>query len=74
VASPGLLGAYRAGAVVAWRHVADEALRAAVPTEMFAALGAAVFAAVDQLSAATLDGYPDSAPFLPAIASPGSAS
>jgi hypothetical protein len=53
----GLLAAYRVGATVAWRHVADEALRAGVPAEMFAALGAAVFAAVDQLSAASLHGY-----------------
>jgi PucR-like helix-turn-helix protein/diguanylate cyclase with GGDEF domain len=53
----GLLAAYRAGASVAWRHVADEALRAGVPAEMFAALASAVFAAVDQLSSATLHGY-----------------
>jgi hypothetical protein len=52
-----LLAAYRAGATVAWRHVADEALRADVPAETFAALAAAVFAAIDQLSAATLHGY-----------------
>jgi hypothetical protein len=57
-----LLAVYRAGATVAWRHVADEVLRAGMPAEMFAALGAAVFAAIDQLSAATLHGYLEEQP------------
>jgi hypothetical protein len=52
-----LLAAYRTGAAVAWRHVSDTALRLGVPAEMFAGLAAVVFAAVDQLSAASLQGY-----------------
>lgn len=52
-----LLAAYRTGAGVAWRHVADTALRIGVPAEAFAGLAAAVFAAVDQLSSASLRGY-----------------
>lgn len=52
-----LLAAYRTGAAVAWRHVADTALRFDVPAEVFAALAAALFAAVDQLSSASLRGY-----------------
>lgn len=53
----GLLAAYRSGAAVAWRHVADEALAAGVSGEVFAGLAGAVFAAVDHLSSATLQGY-----------------
>ncbi|MGB6227163.1 MAG: PucR family transcriptional regulator, partial [Pseudonocardiaceae bacterium] len=52
-----LLAAYRTGAAVAWRHVSDTALRLGVPTETFAGLAAVVFAAVDQLSSASLRGY-----------------
>jgi hypothetical protein len=52
-----LLGAYRAGAAVAWRHVADTAVRRGVPAEMVAGLAAVVFAAVDQLSSASVRGY-----------------
>jgi hypothetical protein len=52
-----LLAAYRTGAGVAWRHVSDAALRLGVPTETFAGLAAVVFAAVDQLSSASLRGY-----------------
>jgi len=52
-----LLAAYRTGAAVAWRHVADTALRFGVPAESFAALAAALFTAVDQLSSASLRGY-----------------
>jgi hypothetical protein len=52
-----LLAAYRTGAAVAWRHVADTALTLSVPAEAFAGLAAAVFAAVDQLSSASLQGY-----------------
>ncbi len=52
-----LLTAYRTGAAVAWRHVSDTALRLGVPAEMFAGLAAVVFAAVDQLSSASLRGY-----------------
>jgi len=52
-----LLAAYRMGAAVAWRHLAPVALRSGVTTEQFAMLAAAVFAAVDRLSEASLRGY-----------------
>jgi hypothetical protein len=52
-----LLAAYRTGAAVAWRHVSDTALRLGVPAEMFAGLAAVVFAAVEELSSASLRGY-----------------
>jgi hypothetical protein len=52
-----LLAAYRTGAAVAWRHVADAALGLGVPAGAFAGLAAAVFTAVDQLSSASLQGY-----------------
>lgn len=52
-----LLAAYRSGAVVAWRHVADTALRIGIPAGAFAGLAAAVFTAVDELSSASLRGY-----------------
>jgi hypothetical protein len=52
-----LLAAYRTGAAVAWRYVSDTALRLGVPAEMFAGLAAVIFAAVDQLSSASLRCY-----------------
>jgi hypothetical protein len=52
-----LLAAYRTGAGVAWRHVSATALRLDVPAETFAGLAAVLFAAVDQLSSASLRGY-----------------
>ncbi|MFN2534183.1 MAG: hypothetical protein ABR528_02920 [Pseudonocardiaceae bacterium] len=52
-----MLAANRTGAAVAWRHVSDTALRLSVPAEMFAGLAAVIFAAVDQLSSASLRGY-----------------
>jgi hypothetical protein len=52
-----LLTAYRTGATVAWQHVARAALGTGVSTEQFATLAAAVFAAVDRLSEASLRGY-----------------
>ncbi|HET9116917.1 MAG TPA: hypothetical protein VFN75_02390, partial [Pseudonocardiaceae bacterium] len=52
-----LLAAYRTGAAVAWRHVSDTALRLGVPPEMLARLAAVIFAAVDQLSSASLRCY-----------------
>ncbi|MGH3811275.1 MAG: PucR family transcriptional regulator, partial [Pseudonocardiaceae bacterium] len=52
-----LLTAYRTGAAVAWRHVADVALALGFAAEALAGLAAAVFTAVDQLSAASLQGY-----------------
>jgi PucR-like helix-turn-helix protein len=53
----GLLAACRMGATVAWRHIVDEALRRAVPTEWLAALATTLFAALDHLSSAALRGY-----------------
>ncbi|MCE3554700.1 helix-turn-helix domain-containing protein [Pseudonocardia sp. RS11V-5] len=52
-----LLAAYRIGAAVAWRHIADVALRHRLPSTRFAGLAAAVFAAVEELSAASRQGY-----------------
>lgn len=52
-----LLAAYRTGATVAWRHVADTALQLGVPAEGFARLAAVLFAAVEQLSSASMRGY-----------------
>ncbi|MGH3783598.1 MAG: hypothetical protein ACRDRO_23995 [Pseudonocardiaceae bacterium] len=52
-----LLAAYRTGATVTWRHIADTALQLGVPIEALAGLGAAVFAAVEDLSSASLQGY-----------------
>ncbi len=52
-----LLAAYRAGSTVAWRHVSEAALALGAPVDAIAALAGAVFAAVDQLSSASLRGY-----------------
>jgi hypothetical protein len=52
-----LLAAYRTGATVAWRHVADTALQLGVPAKAFAGLATVVFAAVEQLSSASSRGY-----------------
>ena len=52
-----MLGTYRSGARVAWRHVSAVALEQGVPSEAFAALATALFAAVEQLSSASLRGF-----------------
>jgi hypothetical protein len=52
-----LLAVYRIGATVAWRHVAAVALQLGVPAETFARLATVVFAAVEELSSASLRGY-----------------
>lgn len=52
-----LLSAYQVGARVAWHHVAEVALEAGVPSDMFASLAEAVFIFVDQLSSASARGY-----------------
>lgn len=52
-----LLGAYRAGARVAWRHVARISIDQGVRAELLAALAEAVFAFVDALSDATARGF-----------------
>ncbi|WP_156067004.1 helix-turn-helix domain-containing protein [Pseudonocardia halophobica] len=54
-----LLAAYRIGASVVWRHVADVALLHRLPSAQFAGLASAVFAAVEELSAAGREGYLD---------------
>jgi hypothetical protein len=54
---PTLLSAFQTGARVAWWHVAHTAVAAAVEPETMAALGAAVFRLVDQLSSAATAGY-----------------
>jgi hypothetical protein len=54
---PTLLGAFQAGARVAWRYVSEMALAADVPPVVLAALGGAVFQLVDQLSSASAAGY-----------------
>jgi hypothetical protein len=53
----GLMAAYRMGAAVAWRHVAQVALGLGASGEVFAMLASTVFTVVDQLSAASLRGY-----------------
>ncbi|MFR9800923.1 PucR family transcriptional regulator [Pseudonocardia sp. RS010] len=52
-----LLAAYRIGAGVVWRHIADVALLHRLPSSRFAGLAAAVFAAVEELSSASSEGY-----------------
>ncbi|MDN5918239.1 MAG: helix-turn-helix domain-containing protein [Pseudonocardia sp.] len=52
-----LLAAYRIGASVAWRHVTEAATQVGVGVELFPELAGAVFAAVDQLSSASLRGF-----------------
>ena len=52
-----LLAAYQVGGRVAWRHVSRAALEYAVEPAGLAALAEAVFAFVDQLSAASARGY-----------------
>jgi hypothetical protein len=52
-----LLSAYRAGARVAWSHLAAAALELQVPPGTLSGLAAGVFAAIDQLSAASMRGF-----------------
>jgi hypothetical protein len=52
-----LLGAYQVGGRVAWRHVSRAALEFHVEPVALVALAEAVFAFVDQLSAASTRGY-----------------
>jgi hypothetical protein len=53
----GLLAAYRLGARVAWRRAADGARAAGHDAETLALLAEAVFAYIDELSAASAEGY-----------------
>jgi len=52
-----LLAAYRAGARVAWRRLAEAGARAGLEAETLVTLAEAIFAYIDELSAATADGY-----------------
>lgn len=53
----GLLAAYRIGGTVAWRHVIEATIGLGIDLESVPALAGAVFAAVDQLSTASLRGF-----------------
>ncbi len=52
-----LLAAYRIGARVAWRRVAEAARAAALGEEVLARLAESIFAYIDELSAASAEGH-----------------
>ena len=52
-----LLGAYRTGARVAWARLAQLGLEAGLPARELVELAAAVFAYIDELSAASAEGF-----------------
>jgi hypothetical protein len=52
-----LLAAYRLGAQVAWRHLADESIRAGLDQRESNLLAEAIFAYIDELSAQSAEGY-----------------
>jgi hypothetical protein len=54
-----LLSAYRVGARVAWRELAETAVEAGVSADMLASFAELVFAYIDELSAASLSGHAD---------------
>ena len=54
-----LLGAYRVGARVSWRHMADSGVRAGLSAGQLAHFAELVFAYIDQLSAASVAGHSD---------------
>jgi hypothetical protein len=54
-----LLGAYRVGARVSWRHMAASGVRAGLTAEQLARFAELVFAYIDQLSAASVAGHSD---------------
>ena len=54
-----LLGAYRVGARVSWRLMADGAVRAGLSARPLARFAELVFAYIDQLSAASVAGHTD---------------
>ncbi|RBY75937.1 PucR family transcriptional regulator [Blastococcus sp. TF02-09] len=54
-----LLGAYRVGARVSWRHMAADGVRAGLSAEQLARFAELVFAYIDQLSAASVAGHSD---------------
>jgi hypothetical protein len=54
-----LLGAYRVGARVSWRHLAASAVAAGLTADQLARFAELVFAYIDQLSAASVAGHAD---------------
>ncbi len=54
-----LLSAYRVGARVAWRELAETAVEAGVGADMLASFAELVFAYIDELSAASVAGHAD---------------
>lgn len=54
-----LLAAYRVGARVAWRELADVSVRAGQPASTIAHFAELVFAYIDELSAASVTGHAD---------------
>src|SRR3954467_8125355 len=54
-----LLGAYRVGARVSWRHMAASAVTAGLTVAQLARFAELVFAYIDQLSAASVAGHSD---------------
>ncbi|CAA9210892.1 MAG: Transcriptional regulator, CdaR-family [uncultured Blastococcus sp.] len=54
-----LLGAYRVGARVSWRHLSVSGVRAGLTAEQLARFAGLVFAYIDQLSAASVAGHSD---------------
>ncbi|WP_270886306.1 PucR family transcriptional regulator [Pedococcus sp. 5OH_020] len=54
-----LLSAYRIGARVSWRGIADEAVRAGMSAALLAQFAELVFAYIDELSAASVAGHAD---------------
>jgi hypothetical protein len=54
-----LLSAYRVGARVAWRELAETAVESGVPADMLASFAELVFAYIDELSAASVAGHAD---------------
>ncbi|HEX3930171.1 MAG TPA: helix-turn-helix domain-containing protein [Nocardioides sp.] len=54
-----LLSAYRVGARVAWRELAETAVAAGVPADVLADFAELVFAYIDELSAASVAGHAD---------------
>jgi hypothetical protein len=54
-----LLGAYRVGARVSWRHMAASAVAAGLGVQQLARFAELVFAYIDQLSAASVAGHSD---------------
>jgi sugar diacid utilization regulator len=54
-----LLSAYRIGARVSWRGIADEAVKAGMSAALLAQFAELVFAYIDELSAASVAGHAD---------------